>query len=310
MTASNSLDSVFTAKAARVLSATRRHVDLLSDVGETLRGRLGSQVQQVVVGDNVRYVCEDSQVTVCEVVQRKNCFSRSTGHKRKELAANLDILFVVSAVSPPFNRIFVDRVLTIASVEKIKSILLVNKEDLGLKEVENAIGLYRSLGFAVIPMSALSGEAPDSLKDMLRDSNVINVAFCGISGVGKSTISNLFFPNKKITTGELSRKTGQGKQTTSQAQGYPIKELDCSLKILIDLPGVQSIGVGHLSPLEVAQSFPELTAAQGACQYRDCSHRSEPGCEVKEMVAQGIIASSRYDSYLQMLDEIERARPY
>ena len=80
--------------------------------------------------------------------------------------------------------------------------------------------------------------------------------------------------------------------------------------LIIDLPGVQNFGVSKLTPVLVAQSFPEIRSLMSNCEYSDCRHIAEPNCAVKESLETGGFAQSRYDSYLDMLGEIESARKY
>ena len=116
-------------------------------------------------------------------------------------------------------------------------------------------------------------------------------------------------PEARRKTAEISRKTGKGRQTTSQAVGY-LYPGAAAPSLLIDLPGLANFGVTHLSKTQVARGFKEIEAQARFCEFSDCSHLAEPDCAVKSAVERGEISASRYLSYLHMLEEIEAARPY
>ena len=79
---------------------------------------------------------------------------------------------------------------------------------------------------------------------------------------------------------------------------------------LVDLPGVQSFSVTHLSAQELLDSFPEFCAFAADCEYIDCKHKKEPVCGVREAVENGQLLKTRYESYLELLEEFEKSRPY
>jgi ribosome biogenesis GTPase len=135
-------------------------------------------------------------------------------------------------------------------------------------------------------------------------------ALCGVSGVGKSTILNRLVPGADSRVGALSDKTGQGRQTTTQPRGYLCELPNGTRKILIDFPGVQFFGLSHVAADRLSDAFEEFHARKGACRFLDCRHLKEPDCAIRAAVERGEIARSRYESYLQIVEEIEDARAY
>ena len=67
---------------------------------------------------------------------------------------------------------------------------------------------------------------------------------------------------------------------------------------LIDSPGLQEFGLGHLSFGEIEHGFPEFRALVAGCRFRDCHHRNEPDCAVKQALAAGKVDPRRYAHFL------------
>jgi ribosome biogenesis GTPase / thiamine phosphate phosphatase len=150
----------------------------------------------------------------------------------------------------------------------------------------------------------------EPLHELLSDPLLELVTFCGISGVGKSSLLNKLVPNGTQAVGAVSGKTGQGKQTTSQSFAYPFSRSGKPMLFIVDTPGVQHFGLTHLTKREVAAGFEEIRTLSPSCDFRDCLHVKERGCAVLEALAEKRFSESRYQSYLHILDEIESAKPY
>jgi len=291
--------------AALVLSTTRRKATLLCAGGELVTLHITAKVPGVAPGD---YVMHD-QAGISNVLPRKNCLVRTYRGQTKELAANLDMLYIVTAILPLFNTIFVDRVIAVCELRGIPYSLVVNKVDLGPEAAEPVTAIYDRLQVPILLTSAKTDEGLRPLALQLERCESRIVALAGTSGVGKSSILNRLVPEANRKTAELSRKTGKGRQTTSQAVGYVYDRAD-ALSLIIDLPGLQHFGAAFLAKSEAARGFREITRAAADCEYADCSHTAEPNCAVKAAAERGEIAPTRYLSYLHILDEIEAAKPY
>jgi ribosome biogenesis GTPase len=162
----------------------------------------------------------------------------------------------------------------------------------------------------VIECSAKFGNEFGQLEQLLHKPDVSVVALCGVSGVGKSTILNRLVPGAAARTGEVSEKTGQGRQTTSQPRGFLYSSDDGCRRIIIDFPGVGFFGLSHVERERVAGAFDEFGLYAPRCRFINCRHLQEPECAVRQAVESGEIAPWRYNSYIQILDEIEEAREY
>ena len=113
-------------------------------------------------------------------------------------------------------------------------------------------------------------------------------------------------PEENRVIGEVSRKTGRGRQTTRQVE---LLKLDLG-GFVADTPGFSQLDITHIVDLELGRYFPEINEYSRDCRFGSCMHRNEPDCGVREAVAQENIAPSRLASYLLFLEEIEKSRPY
>lgn len=282
-----------------VVAVAGRQVQIFA--GELYTAKLASRSMKVLPGDRVRFEASDDERRVLEVEPRRNMLNRTFSYRDREIAANLDLLLLVTAGGVLFNTIAIDRVCTVSVAAGIPVAIVINKLDLGNEE---AAGIYRDLDYPVLELSAKLGDNFSELLKLIQPRDLSVTALCGVSGVGKSTILNRLIPEAERKTGEVSVRTGQGRQTTSQAIGYLYRREQEPL-VLIDLPGSQAIGVSHLSRQEIRATFPEFTREAGKCQYTDCLHLAEPACGVKDAVEAGSIALSRYRSYLNMCQELD-----
>lgn len=300
-------DNSFT---ARVTSASRRFVQLCTDEWLTVEGTVSSKALEVTVGDEVEYEERNGRCFITAIRTPRNSLSRSYRGERKHIVRNLDHLCIVAAATPLFNTTFIDRVMAVCELQSIPYSLVVNKSDLSLDDIAEDLTGYADLGVPILTTSAHSGAGVDMLQTLLATPEFKLVAFAGVSGVGKSSLLNFLIPDAVSETSEVSKRTGQGKRTTSFAFAYRYPRFGLPPLLLVDLPGVHNFGVEHLSKEQLSSAFRDLQRFRGCCQFLNCLHAQEPNCAVKEAVEEGIIAVTRYKSYIDMLFEIEEARPY
>ena len=293
-----------------VLEVSRRFVTILGSDNSIITGTGSSKTLEVVAGDVVSFERREGEIFVTAVEPSSRNLFRSTHGKLKKMGANIDGLFVITASGATFNPVVIDRMLVAAQVQAIPATLVVNKIDLGTEHLDEMVAVYRRIGVPVIFSSAKRGDGIDQIVSIVRAPSAQVLALCGVSGVGKSSILNKLIPGTRTKTGAVSEKTGQGKQTTTQPRGFLYEDPDASRpKIIIDLPGVQFFGLSHISLEQVGAAFQEIREVATRCRFGDCKHLKEPECAVKEAVDRGEIASWRYESYLQIVDEIRDARP-
>jgi ribosome biogenesis GTPase / thiamine phosphate phosphatase len=275
-----------------------------------IRCHILNKFDGVMLGDRVELTKEQEGFTVSHLYERSNTLSRSYFNRTKHIAANIDHLFIVTAPPPLFNTHFVDRVLTAAFQQGIATSLILNKVDLKNQAAKDLVEVYQALGLSVLETQAKTGVGIDSFTQSLHDNTLKITVFCGISGVGKSTLLNALIPGAARETGDVSRKTGQGRQTTSQSEAYTLERSGMAPLFVVDTPGVQNFGLTHLQESDVRDAFPDFLRYHHECRFHNCLHLQEEECGVKAALKSGNVAHSRYESYLHIIEEIRRAKPF
>lgn len=264
----------------------------------------------VAVGDNVEIeVKEDGTAFIRSILPRRNYIIRRASNLSREfqiLAANLDMaVLVVTLINPETSTVFIDRFLATAEAYNVPVTIVFNKIDL-LAEPEDrelleaVIYLYRSIGYTVVPMSVITGEGLDLLRNELQGKTAL---FSGNSGVGKSSIINLLVPDAKLKVGDISEVHHTGMHTTTFSEMLDIPGDNAGH--IIDTPGVKGFGTIDFEKSEVAHFFPEIFKVSKECKYNNCTHTHEPGCAVRNAVEQNHISQSRYNSYLSIMEDTD-----
>ncbi len=285
------------------------HVDLDgATVQASPRGSLfeirGEQKNPITVGDFVEVGFDGDPIPVERVLPRRNYLGRvASAHDPREqvLVSNVDQMFIIASLSRPgFSSNRTDRILAACNWHEIPVVLVLNKLDLAKEgEVEAITKTYERIPIQVISSCAIDGRGLDVIADRMKDKVSV---FYGPSGAGKSTLLNHIQPGLNIKEGKISKYWKQGRHTTSYSYLHPLKMGGYA----IDTPGIRAFRLFDVSGSELRDLFPEFEKYLGDCHYVNCSHDHEPICGVADAVEAGTLASSRYASYLDMLDE---ARP-
>lgn len=291
----------------RVISHFGQHVDVesLSDNAEphVVRCTQRSNLPHLVTGDFVVWADDGADGGVITALgERRNFFGRPSPEGQfKAVAANIDLVLVVFASSPTPHVSLIDRYLVAIEQLQLKAVLVLNKLDLldpaGLLDLDNMLSNYERIGYPVHKVSAEDGRGMSSLEGALSEQTTILV---GQSGVGKSSLVNKLNRDSLADVGALSETWDRGTHTTTTSSLYHMPGFD-----LIDSPGIREFGLGHIEAQQVFEGFVEFRPYAGACKFRDCAHRQEPGCALMAAVETGEISVERVQSYFRILDSLD-----
>ena len=286
----------------RILKATGGFYYVLSDAVLyecRARGLFRKNGVSPLVGDWVEIEeTGEEKGYVTRIVDRKNSLIRPP-------LANLDQLFlVVSVADPQPNLLVLDKLIAIAEHKKIEPFLIVTKTDLG--EWETLAALYEKAGFQVF----CTGLDQDSDLAMLRRSMEGKIsAFCGNSGVGKSSLLNRIDSRLDLSTAQISQKLGRGRHTTRHVQLYPVS----GGGYIADTPGFSSMDLERYEVIlkeQLQYCFREFGPHLNQCRFTGCSHTKEKGCAVLAAMKEGEIASSRHDSYCTLYEAAKNIKEW
>ncbi|GAB6263907.1 small ribosomal subunit biogenesis GTPase RsgA [Photobacterium sp. CCB-ST2H9] len=296
------------AREGLVITRFGQHADVEDpETGDIHRCNLRRSIQSLVSGDRVVWrpgveALQGIAGVVEAVHERTSVLTRPDYYDGvKPVAANVDRIIIVSSVLPELSLNIIDRYLVASETVGIEPLIVLNKVDLldddKRQQVEKTLSLYRDIGYEVRYVSTMTGEGLETLKADLKDHISI---FAGQSGVGKSSLVNALMPEVEAETGEVSENSGLGQHTTTAARLYHFADGGD----LIDSPGVREFGLWHLEPEQVTKAFVEFSDYLGGCKFRDCKHKDDPGCLLREALEDGKISQERFDSYHKIIDSM------
>jgi ribosome biogenesis GTPase len=277
--------------------------EVLAEVAGKLRHEAAGQHELPAVGDWVALLTppDGSRARIEAILPRTSVFTRKVAGsetKKQVVAANIDTVFLVSALDRDFNPRRVERYLLLAAQSGATPVVILNKADLAGAHLEEAKQVIAEIARAVpvIALSAKTGEGLDALAPYLAPGQA--VALLGSSGVGKSSLINSLAGEDLLKTREVRESDDRGRHTSTHRQMVRLP----AGALLIDTPGMRELQLWDVGEA-LDEAFDDVDALASGCRFRDCRHRQEPGCAVKAAVAAGTIASDRYEAYLKLQAE-------
>lgn len=297
--------------AGRVVLEQRGAYRLYTEQGEltaSVRGKLRydsrSAADFPAVGDWVSIATRerDELAQIHGVLPRRSKFSRKAAGSNSEeqvVAANVDTVFLVQGLDHDFNLRRLERYLVAAYESNAAPVVILSKADL-CQDVEQKTSAAESVapGTPVHAISSISGDGVDSLDEYILPG--VTVAFLGSSGAGKSTLINRIVGEEVQKTAEVREHDSRGRHTTTHRELLVLR----SGGLLIDTPGMRELQMWDASgSLDLA--FSDVQSIAASCYFTDCSHKNEPGCALREALANGSLDTDRYESYTKMEKELE-----
>ena len=249
---------------------------------------------------------------ISAIEDRRNYIIRKSSNLSKQshiLAANVDQAFLVVTVTfPETSTTFIDRFLASAEAYSVPVVLVFNKidrlDDENKAVLEAMMRLYEAIGYECRAISAATGDGVEELLPLLQGKITL---LAGNSGVGKSTLINRLIPDANLRTAEISDAHNTGMHTTTFSEMLRLPTYHPSPithhSWLIDTPGIKGFGTFDMEPEELTSYFREIFHFSKDCRFSNCTHTHEPGCAVLKALDDHLIAPSRYQSYLSMMED-------
>ncbi|HBK19996.1 MAG TPA: ribosome small subunit-dependent GTPase A, partial [Cryomorphaceae bacterium] len=268
----------------------------------------------LAVGDSVRFEEEETAPelgVISGIETRKNYIIRKSVNLSKRvhiIAANMDqALLVTTLAQPATSTGFMDRFLATAEAYNIPVVIVFNKCDVYTEELQGELeyrkAVYQSIGYRCMETSATEGLGLDELKALLQNKTTL---LSGHSGVGKSTLINAVEPKLQLRTAAVSTSHNKGQHTTTYAEMHALGFGGD----IVDTPGIKGFGLVNMEKEEISHFFPEIFALSTTCRFHNCLHVNEPECAVKNALNENRIAPTRYESYINQLNDHDETTHY
>ncbi len=247
------------------------------------------------IGDEVELSLENNQWVISKIKERQNFLVRPS-------VSNVDIgLLCISAKSPKPDLLLLDKLIINCLAKDIIPIICITKSDLDLKLAKELKDVYSNIGFTVVLLSTEQQDELEKLEKLLKNKTVF---LAGLSGVGKSTLSNRLC-SYQMETGEISKKLKRGKHTTRHVELIEM----VNGGFLVDTPGFSTLEIlNEIDERDLKNFYPEFT--NGECQFNNCNHINEPNCEIRNKVKNKELNMGRYLRYKQLFKDLSERKRY
>ncbi len=281
---------------ARITAHHRSGYHCLTETG-SFHLNAHPRLPELTVGDWILVTHEQQFVRPLE---RFSKFSRKAAGSQvyeQLICANVDTAFLVCSLNDDFNLSRIERYLAIAKEAQVEPIIVLTKADLCEQATLRTQQVQALDSMLVVEsVNALNPADVSKLKPWCRSGQ--SVVFLGSSGVGKSTLTNTLLESQIQATGGIREDDSKGRHTTTSRSMH----LMINGGIIIDTPGMRELQLAECQQ-GVSSTFADIEELVDQCQFNDCQHTNEPGCAIRQALANGNIEQRRYDNYLKLLRE-------
>ena len=287
---------------ARVAIQHRGAYDLIAEQGElraSAATRLFKADELPAVGDWVGF--DPASNLVEAVLDRRTHISRKEvwqAAREQVLAANIDVAFLVQALPLDFNVRRLERYLAMAWESGAQPVVLLTKSDL-VDDVAPFLDQVEAVTLGSCPahaVSARTGEGLEQLRPYLEPNRT--AVLLGSSGVGKSTIVNALAGEELLATQDVREDDQRGRHTTTHRELILLP----GGGVILDTPGIREL---QLWDADLEQTFGDVEEIARRCRFSDCNHDREPGCAIREALADGTLSEERWQSYVKLQRELD-----
>src|SRR6185312_15203638 len=240
---------------------------------------------------------------IVEVLPRRSVLQRAAAgdrYARQIIASNIDVVFVLTGLDGDFNPARIERYLALIEGSGARTAVVLTKRDLAESgSADTAMAELRARLPADTSIVAINGKDASSvaaLNGFLAPATT--AVLVGSSGAGKSTLTNTLLGQDRMATAATRAGDDHGRHTTTHRALLPLPCGAC----LIDTPGMRELKLTGDENLEL---FADIDALAERCRFADCSHATEPGCAIREALAEGSLDHERWRHYQKLHDQRE-----
>lgn len=302
----------------RVIKTHKNRHILITEKGEIPAVAAGSLLHQLpdsgrlpTVGDWVtaKPSPDGASAVIQAVAPRKGALKRTSRDSNRRdqasgnsqvLAANVDQALIVHSLEKQVNQRALERYLTVAYDGGATPLVILSKVDVAPDPESSRFEAEAiAWGATVLVVSTVDGTGLEALGQALPKGSTS--VLLGPSGAGKSTLLNALMGSRAQAVGAVRAEDAKGRHTTTHRHLFRLPKG----ALVIDTPGLRSLGLGRTDQSSLAQTFPEIAELALGCRFADCSHLHEPGCAVQEAVKTGGLAADRLAGYHKLIKEQE-----
>lgn len=274
--------------------------------GELLHHRALSNADLPQIGDFIilqpnESTNNDDSFFIQKILPRKTVFKRKLVGKKQDvqiLAVNVDYVFITMSLDSQFNLKRLERFLLATFDSSIIPVIILTKEDL----TQDATSFTQKVQtkfpqVTTIITSSLQPASFNPIKEFLQNNKT--GVLVGVSGSGKSTITNILLESALQKVGAISQEKNKGKHTTTHREIFLLKSGGC----IIDSPGIKEFGLFLDNSYNMNETFADIIATAKLCKFRNCTHQNEIGCAVKAKIQAGEITQEHFNNYVYLLQE-------